>query len=49
MGRRTQDHEKAIVALLNVVDEKEFIKGMNEQRMNEMHGQIYIWDETLSI
>ena len=49
MGRKTQDTGKAIVALLNIMDEKDFIQKMNERRMNEMYGQIYIQDETFSV
>lgn len=30
MGRKTQDTGKAIVALLNIMDEKDFIQKMNE-------------------
>ena len=39
-GRKTQDTEKAIVALLNVMDEKDFIQRMNEYGMNEIYGQV---------
>lgn len=49
MGRKTQDTGKAIVAWLNIMDEKDFIQKMNERRMNEMYGQIYIRDETFSV